>query len=286
MVMQKKAAAFRALLPGGAVAVTENASTSGSPYEPEADAARYPSRFRPATVSPTSPKGTTTKASDRRTEFQIHHLKALNAELQTKLQAKTAENNQLRLELARQKSDHDKDVRQLQLQQKKTTEMMARTLKHAEDLIKEKEQVIGKQLAHIGKMSSGVVGRGGAGGAGKTEAASETGKWARSPTIPARKESFHGRTEASRKPPVPVFTRSASVRSQLVPKSKPSREPVVLTNEHRKAVRQLQYAPLLHSKMPYILDLTQKSRVLQKLQEENRTEIAGRDTLTDKYLYP
>ena len=97
---------------------------------------RYPTRFitvandKRSSISRESPK------VDRGAEFQIQRLKTLNAELQAKLQMKNAEANQLRLDISRLKTDHERALRQAAVQQRTNTEQMVRTLKHAEDIIR------------------------------------------------------------------------------------------------------------------------------------------------------
>lgn len=125
-------------------------SISGSTKAP-----RFPSRFRTGS-EPTDGRRPSQRGPlkpDRSAEFQMQRIKSLNVDLQAKLQLKTAENNQLRVDLARLKGEHDKAIRQANLQQKTTTEQMVRTLKHAEDVIKAKEKVISRQQDALTRLS-------------------------------------------------------------------------------------------------------------------------------------
>lgn len=170
---------------------------------------RFPSRLRTTTGTGSTERS----AADRRNEILSQQLKALNSELQAKLRAKTLENSQLKLELSKIRSEHDKDVRRAVLQQKKSTEMMARTLKHAEDVIKEKEQMISRQQETINKMSLA-----------KTLSPRVSPPSSASSLGP-RGQSFHGRTANQKAAeargisstdavkPAHKFTRSASLRS-------------------------------------------------------------------------
>ena len=220
--MQKKMA-FRA------ASVDVPASTSGSygvQNDNDPSSQRYPSRFRspvePATSAVHNSGGKAATASAKRAEVHLQHLKSQNVDLTAKLRLKTAENSQLKLDLARLKAEHERELRQVQLQQKKSVEMMARTLKHAEDLIKEKEVVIGKQQGLLVKMSSSS-----SAGSGTVRGTATPGITRKLSAPPVLRQSFHGRTEASRKALVAsggggpmassntsTFTRSASLRSQ------------------------------------------------------------------------